>query len=144
MAKRLESKYEAGRRSSAWIKVKIVQTQDVVIGGWTDGEGGRSKTLGALCVGVHDDAGELKYAGKVGSGFTAETLAAVQRSLEPLARDDSPFTGRQPPKGAHFVEPRLVARVAFTEWTRTGTLRAPVFKGLRDDVDPMTIMRESL
>jgi bifunctional non-homologous end joining protein LigD len=143
VAKRLESPYEPGRRPGSWIKVKIVQTQDVVIGGWTVGEGGRSETLGALCAGVYDD-GELRYAGKVGSGFTAETLTLTLRALAPLERDASPFTGRQPPKGTRFVEPELVARVEFREWTRTRTLRAPVFKGLRDDIDPAAVVRESL
>jgi bifunctional non-homologous end joining protein LigD len=144
VAKRLDSAYEPGRRTRAWIKVKIVTTQDVVIGGWTAGEGGRAKTLGALAAGVYDDEGELRYAGKVGSGLTAETLTLLLRKLEGLARDSSPFTGRQPPKRTNFVEPELVASVAFTEWTRTGTLRAPVFKGLRDDVEPATVVRESL
>jgi bifunctional non-homologous end joining protein LigD len=141
VAKRLDSTYEPARRSSAWLKVKNVCEQDVVIGGWTPGEGGRSSTLGALAVGVYDEGG-LTYAGKVGTGFTEKTLALVQRALEPLRRDASPFEGRQPPKGTVFVEPSLVARVELREWTRTGTMRAPSFKGLRDDVDPHDCVRE--
>jgi bifunctional non-homologous end joining protein LigD len=113
----------------------------VVIGGWTPGEGGRSSTLGALAVGVMD-GDKLAYAGKVGTGFTEKTLALVQRELEPLRRDSSPFEGRQPPKGTVFVEPKLVARVELREWTRSGTMRAPSFKGLRDDVDPQDCIRE--
>jgi bifunctional non-homologous end joining protein LigD len=113
----------------------------VVIGGWTAGEGGRSSTLGALAVGVYED-GKLSYAGKVGTGFTEQTLALLQRELKPLRRDSSPFEGRQPPKGTIFVEPRLVARVELREWTRSGTMRAPSFKGLRDDVDPQDCIRE--
>ena len=93
------------------------------------------------CVIVMDD-GELKYAGKVGTGFTEQTLALVKRELEPLRRDSSPFTGRQPPKGSIFVEPRLVAHVEFREWTGSGTLRAPSFKGLRPDVSPHDCVRE--
>jgi bifunctional non-homologous end joining protein LigD len=141
VAKRLDSSYGPGQRSSAWLKIKNVCEQDVVVGGWTPGEGGRSSTLGALAAGVYED-GKLTYAGKVGTGFTEKTLALVQRELTPLRRDASPFEGRQPPKGTLFVEPRLVARVELREWTRTGTMRAPSFKGLRDDIDPQDCVRE--
>jgi len=141
VAKRLDSPYEPGRRSSAWIKVKNHATQDVVVGGYTPGEGGRSNSLGALCVGVQED-GRLKYAGKVGTGFTERTLATLLRELLAIEREDSPFDGRQPPRGTRFVAPRLVARVEFREWTRAGTLRAPAFKGLRDDVDPAQVLRD--
>jgi bifunctional non-homologous end joining protein LigD len=142
VAKRLDSPYEPGRRTAGWIKVKNVNLQDVVIGGWTPGEGGRSAHLGALAVGVMDD-GRLVYAGKVGTGFTETTLTMLGRELEPLRRADSPFTGRQPPKGTIFVEPRLVASVEFREWTKSGTLRAPSFKGLRPDKDPQDCVREA-
>jgi bifunctional non-homologous end joining protein LigD len=142
VAKRLDCPYEPGRRASGWIKVKNVTSQELVIGGWTPGEGGRGNSLGALCVGVHDDEGRLVYAGKVGTGFTETTLGLLMRELEPLRRDTSPFGGRQPPKGTVFVEPRLVASVEFREWTQAGTLRAPSFKGLRDDVDPAEVVRE--
>lgn len=141
VAKRLDSTYETERRSSAWIKVKHVDVQDVVIGGWTPGTGNREGRIGALAVGVMED-GELRYAGKVGTGFTDETLGMVQRELEPLRTDTSPFDGRQPPKGTSFVEPRLVAAVEFRAWTRSGTLRAPSFKGLRPDTDPSEAVRE--
>ena len=142
VAKRLDCPYEPGRRASGWIKVKNVTSQEFVIGGWTPGEGGRGTSLGALCVGVHDDDGRLLYAGKVGTGFTEATLGLLKRELEPLRRDTSPFDGRQPPKGTVLVEPKLVASVEFREWTQTGTLRAPSFKGLRDDVDPGEVVRE--
>jgi bifunctional non-homologous end joining protein LigD len=142
VAKRLDSPYEPGRRTAGWIKVKNVNLQDVVIGGWTPGEGGRSAHLGALAVGVMDE-GRLVYAGKVGTGFTETTLTMLRRELEPLRRADSPFTGRQPPKGTIFVEPRLVASVEFREWTKSGTLRAPSFKGLRPDKDPQDCVREA-
>jgi bifunctional non-homologous end joining protein LigD len=141
VAKRLDSTYEPGRRTSAWVKVKNVCEQDVVIGGWTPGAGGRSSSLGALVVGVMED-GKLVYAGKVGTGFTEQTLALLQRKLEPLRRAESPFHGRKPPKDTIFVEPSLVARLELREWTKSGTMRAPSFKGLRDDVDPQDCVRE--
>jgi bifunctional non-homologous end joining protein LigD len=141
VAKRLDSAYQPGARTSAWLKIKNVCEQDVVIGGWTPGEGGRRATLGALVCGVYDD-GKLVHVGKVGTGFTEQTLALVQRALEPLRRDTSPFEGRQPPKGTIFVEPKLVARVELREWTRSGTMRAPSFKGLRDDMEPQDCVRE--
>jgi bifunctional non-homologous end joining protein LigD len=141
VAKRLDSAYQLGGRTSSWVKVKNVEEQDVVIGGWTPGEGGRSSTLGALAAGVYED-GELTYAGKVGTGFTEKTLALVQSELKSRGRDTSPFEGRQPPKGTKFVEPELVARVELREWTRAGTMRAPSFKGLRDDMDPQDCVRE--
>lgn len=141
VAKRLDSPYEPGRRSGAWIKVKNHGAQDVVIGGFTRGEGGRATSLGALTVGTWD-AQRLLYAGRVGSGFTEATLAEVVAALAPLRTPHSPFTGRQPPRGTTFVEPRLVARLEFREWTASGTLRAPVFKGLRDDVEVGAVVRE--
>jgi bifunctional non-homologous end joining protein LigD len=141
VAKRLSSSYEPGRRSSAWVKVKNICEQDVVIGGWAPGEGKRSGRVGALVTGLYED-GRLVYAGKVGTGFTDRTLAILERELAPLRRDSSPFEGRKAPKGTIFVEPRLVARVELREWTKSGTMRAPSFKGLRDDIDPQDCTRE--
>jgi bifunctional non-homologous end joining protein LigD len=141
VAKRLDCPYEPGRRSSAWIKVKNICRQEVVIGGYTPGAGTRGGRVGALAVGCYD-GDRLVYAGKVGTGFTEATLALLARELEPLRSDESPFDGRQPPKDTLFVEPRLVATVEFREWTRAGTLRAPSFKGLRPDVDPREAVRE--
>jgi len=141
VAKKLDCPYQPGARASHWIKVKNVHTQDVVIGGWTPGEGGRTTSLGSLAVGVMD-GDELVYAGKVGTGFTEQTLALLKRELEPLRRETSPFSGRQPPRGTIFVEPRLVAHVEFREWTKSGTLRAPSFKGLRPDISPQECVRE--
>ena len=143
VAKRLDSIYEPGRRSKAWIKIKNHRVQDFVIGGFTPGAGGRAASLGALAVGFHDEAGALRYAGKVGTGFSETTLAAVGRELEALRTNRSPFAGRQPQKGTAFVEPRLVARVEFRDWTHTGTLRASSFKGLRPDVDARSVVRET-
>jgi bifunctional non-homologous end joining protein LigD len=152
VAKRLDSRYEPGRRSSAWIKVKNRPSQEVVVGGWLPGQGRREDRIGSLAVGCYDvtraeaDRGgveqTLRYAGNVGSGFKEDDLARLSRLLEPLRRKTSPFEGRQPPKGTIFVEPRLVVEVEFAEWTRTKTLRAPVFKGVRDDKDPQDVVLE--
>ncbi len=141
VAKRLSSIYEPGRRSSGWVKIKNICEQDVVIAGWAPGEGRRSGQVGALVTGLYE-GGKLAYAGKVGTGFTDRTLAILQRELAPLRRDSSPFEGRAAPKGTIFVEPRLVARVELREWTKSGTMRAPSFKGLRDDIDPQDCTRE--
>jgi bifunctional non-homologous end joining protein LigD len=142
VAKRLESTYQPGRRSRDWIKVKNVRTTELVVAGWMPGQGGRAGRIGALLVGYWDDEGQLRYAGRVGTGFTERTLDDLERVLAPLARDTSPFAGRQPPKEARFVEPKLVAEVEFNEWTQAGTLRAPSFKGLRDDIDPAEARRD--
>ncbi len=141
VAKRLDCPYEPGRRSAAWVKVKNLCSQSVVIGGFTPGAGLREGAIGALAVGIHE-GDRLLYAGKVGTGFTEATLAGLAAQLGPLRRVGSPFASRQPPRDTRFVEPRLVAEVEFREWTRSGTLRAPSFKGLRPDVDPLTVVRE--
>jgi bifunctional non-homologous end joining protein LigD len=134
VAKRLDSPYLPGKRTSAWVKVKNVRRADVVIGAWLPGDGGRSGRIGALAMGTYAD-GELRYAGRVGTGFTEAELSRLAGLLAPLARETSPFSGNQPPRTARFVEPRLVASVDYTELTRIGTLRQPSYKGLRDDID---------
>ncbi|MEO8091751.1 MAG: non-homologous end-joining DNA ligase [bacterium] len=146
VAKRTESRYLPGRRSSSWLKVKNVESQDFVIGGWMPGEGSRSQTLGALLAGYYEEAdGELclRYAGRVGTGFREDTLRRLSGLLGKLETAESPFAGRQPPKQARFAEPRLVAEVEFRQWTAARTLRAPSFKGLRDDRDPTDVRRET-
>ena len=129
VAKKLDCPYQPGARASHWIKVKNVHTQDVVIGGWTPGEGGRRTSLGSLVVGVMEGE-KLVYAGKVGTGFTEQTLALVKRELDQLRRDQSPFSGRQPPKATRFVRPDLRCVVEYLEMTQARTLRAPSYKGL--------------
>jgi bifunctional non-homologous end joining protein LigD len=141
IAKKLDSSYEPGKRNNCWLKIKNLQTQEVVIGGWMPGEGRRSQSIGSLVVGYYDGE-RLVYAGNVGTGFKEDDLVRLGRLLEPLKRKDSPFDSRQPKKGAIFVEPKLVAEVEFLEWTKAGTLRAPSFKGLRDDKDPKQVVRE--
>ena len=142
VGKRLDSRYTPGRREGAWIKVKNHRRQEFVIGGWTEGKGARAGQIGALELGVYDERGELRYAGRVGTGFDEGELERLAGLLAPLAQDDSPFTGSQPPRGAHFVEPLLVCEVEFSEWTRAGKVRQASYKGLRDDRDPSEVARE--
>jgi bifunctional non-homologous end joining protein LigD len=134
VAKRLDSPYEPGRRSTCWRKIKNVQRTDVVVCGWLPGEGRRRERIGALLVAVEED-GHLRYAGRVGTGFTDRELDRLGALLRPIEREDPPWTaGSKPPGGAVFVEPRYVADVEFIEWTSDGVLRAPSYKGLREDV----------
>ncbi|MEA2131879.1 MAG: bifunctional non-ous end joining protein LigD, partial [Solirubrobacteraceae bacterium] len=131
VAKRLDSPYEPGRRSRCWLKIKNVRREDVVVGGWLPGEGRRRDRIGALLVGVPED-GHLRYAGRVGTGFTDAELTRLAAVLE--QRAGSPFAGApKPPRGAVFVEPTRVAEVEFTEWTSDGMLRHPSYKGLREE-----------
>jgi bifunctional non-homologous end joining protein LigD len=135
VAKRLDCPYIPGRRSPGWVKVKNFRRLDAVIGGWLPGEGSRAGRIGALLVGLYEDE-ELRYVGRVGSGFAEAELNRLGERLAPLERDSSPFSGRQPPRESRFVEPELVCTVDYGEWTQARTLRHPVYKGLRDDVDP--------
>ena len=140
VAKRLDSAYEAGRRSGSWIKVKNKRRQELVVGGWLPGEGKRESTIGALLVGYHDPEGRLRYAGRVGSGFTQRALRDLEKRLGPLRRKTSPFQGTpKPPKGAVFVKPELVCEVEYTEWTTEMVLRHPVYK-LLVDADPADVV----
>lgn len=142
VSKKLGSVYEPGKRSRNWRKVKNVQRQELVIGGWLPGAGNRLDTLGALLVGYYQPGMRLHYAGRVGTGFTFKVLRELLAKLQPLARDESPFADNPRLPGARWVEPRLVAEVGFSEWTSTGTLRHPVYFGLRDDKDPGQVVRE--
>jgi bifunctional non-homologous end joining protein LigD len=135
--KRLDSPYAAGKRTGAWLKVKNTLRQELVIGGWTLGEGRRKEHLGALLVGYFEGEGSeraLRYGGKVGTGFKQSDLEELAAQLAPLARKTSPFeAGAGPPKNARFVEPRLVAEFEFREMTKEGILRHAAYKGLRED-----------
>jgi bifunctional non-homologous end joining protein LigD len=139
VAKKLDSPYEPGKRSSCWVKIRHFRSVSLLVCGWMPGKNGRDGQIGSLLMGYLDDDGELHYAGNVGTGFSNAELLRLQGLLEPLRLEESPFSGRQPPKGAVFAQPQLIAEVAFSEWTRTRTLRQPAYKGLRDDLDPAAI-----
>ena len=142
VAKRMDSRYEPGRRSGAWQKIKNHNRQEFVVGGWLEGEGKRRGYPGALLVGYQQD-GKLLYAGKVGTGFTDKTLDELNAKLKPLAAKGSPFeAGPAPPRAAHFVKPDVVVELEFVEWTRGGQLRAPSFKGFRFDKPAAEVTRE--
>jgi bifunctional non-homologous end joining protein LigD len=142
VAKRADSAYEPGKRGNAWLKIKTKRRQELVIGGWLPGEGRRSGDIGALLMGYHE-GGDLRFAGKVGTGFGQKELDMLGRELAPLARESSPFTGRQPQKQARFVEPRLVAEIEFGEWTKERMLRHPSYKGLRRDKPAEQVVLET-
>ena len=146
LAKRSDSRYRSGKRSPEWQKVKLRKAQEVVVAGYTRGQGRRSRGFGALVVGVHE-AGGLRWAGNVGTGFTDEEIARLLGVLRPLERSSPPFA--QPPRMPRvrasdvvWVEPRLVAEVQYAEWTREGRLRAPVYVRLREDKPPEEVRRE--
>jgi len=139
IAKRADAPYTHGR-SRDWLKFKCGAEQELVVGGFTAPRGSRTD-LGALLVG-HYAGGELRYAGKVGTGFTRATLQDLAARLETLRRGDSPFADAIKERDVTWVEPRLVAQIGFSEWTRDGRLRHPRFLGLRDDKAPEEVVRE--
>jgi bifunctional non-homologous end joining protein LigD len=141
VGKRKESRYEAGKRSPSWVKVKSVRSAEFVVGGYTRGNGARAP-LGALLVGTWEGR-KLRYASHVGSGFAGGAVATVRERLEPLKRATCPFAETPELNApATWVEPRLVAEVKFQGWTEDGSLRAPVFLRLRDDVDAKSVRRK--
>ena len=140
IAKRVDAPYTHGR-SRDWLKFKCSAEQELVIGGYTAPRGSRTD-LGALLLGHYDD-GALRYAGKVGTGFTQATLRDLAGELAPLRRDTSPFADEVRERNVTWVEPQLVAQVGFSEWTRDGRLRHPRFLGLRDDKDAREVVREA-
>ncbi len=140
IGKRRDAPYRAGR-SDAWIKLKCTQRQEFVIGGYTDPKGAR-QGLGALLLGVHDDQGQLHYAGNVGTGFDARTLQDLHARLQALTIEKPAFTGLPRDVKGHWVKPTLVVEVSFAQWTQEGRLRQAVFHGLRTDKPPRAITRE--
>jgi bifunctional non-homologous end joining protein LigD len=144
IAKKRDSGYQPGRRSASWIKDKHWNTQEVVIGGWRAGEGGRSSGIGSLLMGI-PSAGGLHFAGRVGTGFTERDLANLKKTLAPLHTKQSPFDDPLPTrdaKGVTFVEPKLVGEVRYSEWTPDDRLRQTSWRGLRPDKKPNEVVRE--
>jgi bifunctional non-homologous end joining protein LigD len=144
VGKPLASHYYPGARRE-WIKVKNIRHQEVVVGGWKPGAGRRANTIGSLLVGVQENR-RLRYAGHVGTGFTETMLADLMRRLRPLGRVTSPFGATVPAqhaRGAHWVEPRLVGEIAFSDWTPDLVMRHPSWRGLRGDKNAGQVHPES-
>ncbi|MGH9188950.1 MAG: ATP-dependent DNA ligase [Acidimicrobiales bacterium] len=151
MAKRRDAPYQPGRRSPAWSKIKCVRRREFVVGGWSPGQAGRTGSIGSLALGAYDVSPEdaaaagrparLGYVGLAGSGLSEELIGVLTTAFARIGRPDSPFAGPVDP-GLRFVEPLLVADVAYTEVTESGTLRQPSLKGLRADVDPRRVLAD--
>jgi DNA ligase D-like protein (predicted ligase)/DNA ligase D-like protein (predicted 3'-phosphoesterase) len=144
IAKKRDATYQPGRRSASWIKDKYWNTQEVVIGGWRAGEGGRTSGIGSLLIGIPAEGG-LHFAGRVGTGFTERDLASLKKTLAPLHTDKSPFDATlsaRDAKGVTFVKPTLVGEVRYSEWTSDDRLRQPSWRGLRPDKEPSEVVRE--
>jgi bifunctional non-homologous end joining protein LigD len=140
IAKRADAPYQP-RRSHDWLKLKCAVGQEFVIGGFTE-PGGSRVGFGALLLGYYDQSGALRYAGKVGTGWSDRVLRALRARLDALEQPRSPFVPPPRERDAHWVAPELVAQIGFSEWTRDGLLRHPRFLGLRDDKAPSEVVRE--
>jgi bifunctional non-homologous end joining protein LigD len=142
IAKRVDAPYRPGTRTRDWLKIKVEHRQEFVIGGWTEPRNSR-ELIGAILLGYYDDKGNLVYAGHTGGGFTRAALRDMHMRLAPLERDSPPFSTKpRTNERAHWVEPKVIAEVKFSEWTNDGKLRQPIFVGVRDDKDPREIVRE--
>jgi bifunctional non-homologous end joining protein LigD len=142
VAKRAGSRYQPGRRSADWRKIRLMTRQELVVAGYRLGEGSRADSFGSLLVGYHDGTG-LRYAGSVGSGFTDAELRRLLAQLDDGRRDTSPFADPVPHWDVVWCEPRMVVEVQFAEWTPDGILRAPSYKGQRHDKDPADVVKET-
>jgi bifunctional non-homologous end joining protein LigD len=148
VAKRADATYSPGRRSSAWIKVKCINRREFVVGGWSEGQGGRSGSIGSLAVGcwgldpaTGESTGRLHYLGQVGSGLSGDLIRQLTEVFARTAREDSPFAEKLI-GGLHYVEPLLVAEVAYSEITESGTLRQPSLQGFRTDLNPDQVLAD--
>lgn len=140
IAKDARSRYRSGR-SADWLKFKCVRDQEFVIGGFTE-PGGSREGFGALLVG-YQESGELRYAGKVGTGYDDDTLRDLRARFDRMTQDRSPFATRVDVRDPNWIRPDLVAQIGFTEWTREGKLRHPRYQGLRADKSPNEVVRET-
>ncbi|HEY7525784.1 MAG TPA: DNA ligase D [Candidatus Limnocylindria bacterium] len=140
VAKRRRSSYQPGRRSRDWLKIKLRREQEIVVVGWLPGQG-THKDLGSLIVAVNDEGG-LRHAGQVGSGINARMRKELLAAMEPIRRDTAPLVRQPRLPQARWVEPRIVVRAEFTDWTRDGLLRQAAFKGIELDRDPAKVVRE--
>ena len=144
VSKRRDAPYKWAKRDPSWQKVKCVLRQEFVIGGFTEPEGSR-EGIGALLIGYYDENDELVYSGKVGTGFTHALARDLRKRLDAIAAPKAPFANPPPEAarwGTHWVHPKLVGEVQFTEWTNDGTLRHPSFQGMRADKKPTDVRRE--
>ncbi len=143
VAKRLDSQYLPGKRSTSWLKVKIVHRQEFVVGGWVNQAGSDADNrVGSLLVGYNDCHHTLRYAGRVGSGFSNEDHARLVQKLSKLSGRDNPFGERVPLDGVRFVRPKLVVDVEFRRWPSDGLLQHAAFKGIRNDKDASDVVME--
>jgi len=148
VAKRADAVYVPGRRSSAWIKVKCVKRREFVVGGWSEGQGGRSGSIGSLAVGCWGldpatgaSTGRFHYVGLVGSGLSGDMIRQLAQIFSQTAREDGPFAEKLIGK-LHYVEPLLIAEVAFNEITESATLRQPSLQGFRSDLNPNEVLAD--
>jgi bifunctional non-homologous end joining protein LigD len=143
MAKDRRSGYVVGRRTSSWVKIKHHSTQEVLVVGWKPGQGRRADVVGSLLLGIPDETG-IRYVGKVGTGFSDKELDAITARILPLKIADSPAhdVPRPDARDAHWISPDLVAEVEFGEWTHTGRLRQPSWRGWRPDKKPEDVVLE--
>jgi len=142
VAKHVNSRYESGRRSSAWRKIKHSLRQEFVIGGWMSGSGRRAGHFASLLLGYYDGPA-FRYAGNVGTGFSDHELEHLMSALETIEQAANPFSDTGVPRAAHFVRPHYVAEVRFAAWTAGGRVRQPAYLGLRDDKSPTDVVKES-
>lgn len=151
MAKRLDASYLPGRRSTAWSKIKCARRREFVVGGWIEGQGARTTSIGSLALGCYDATPaeaqrrgrpqRLLYVGQAGSGLNEDSIARLSRLFSEIASVSPPFANR-PPMPVNYVEPKLVVEVQYTEVTEGGTLRQPSIKGLRSDVLPPDVVAD--
>jgi bifunctional non-homologous end joining protein LigD len=143
VTKRRTSRYEPGQRSQHWVKTPLIKTQEVIVGGWTTGQGRRSRSLGALLLGAYDFDNQLRYLGHVGTGFTDTVLRDLLAKLETIPAETSPFdepVPREHERKAHWVRPLLVGEVVYRTFTSDGRLRHAAWRGIRPDKDPAEVV----